>query len=215
MRRVQSPSTLAPAASFRRCASLVALLFLAAFPLGCAGAGQYVWFRELPVGEQAQAVGDYVINMGDAISIRVYEQENLSGDFKVRSDGKIALPLAGEFVAAGKRPLELSREVEARMKEFVVAPRVTVNVVEARAITVTAVGEVGTVGAVTLEQPARLVDALARAGGLNEYADTSKIFVLRQFPQFRRIRFEWEAIERNEGGAAAFLLRNGDVVVVE
>lgn len=184
-------------------------------PLGCASAGQYVWFSELPAAEQGHVAGDYVIGIGDTINIRVYEQESLSGELKVRSDGKIALPLAGEVVVAGKRPLELSRELEGSLKEFVVSPRVTVNVTEARAVTVTTVGEVGTVGAVTLEQPARLVDALAKAGGLNEYADSSRIFVLRQFPSFRRIRFEWQAIKRNEGGAAAFLLRNGDVVVVE
>lgn len=184
-------------------------------PLGCAGAGQYIWLNELPEGERGQVVGDYVIGIGDTIKILVYEQENLSGELKVRSDGKIALPLAGEIAVAGKRPLELSRELEGRLKEFVVTPRVTVNVTAMNAVTVTTVGEVGTVGAYTLEQPARLVDALAKAGGLNAYADSSKIFVLRQFPSFRRIRFDWRAIERNEGGAAAFLLRNGDVIVVE
>ena len=159
--------------------------------------------------------GDYVIGVGDGISIRVYEQEGLSGDVKIRSDGKIALPLAGEVVAAGKRPLELSRELEAKLKEFIVTPRVTVNVTEAHPITVTVVGEVGTVGTLTLDPPARLVDALAKSGGLNEYADASKIFVLRQFPVFKRVRFKWEQLLRNEGGAATFQLRTGDVVVVD
>ena len=50
---------------------------------------------------------------------------------------------------------------------------------------------------------------------LNAYANTSKIFVMRQFPSFRRIRFEWDAVQRNEGGAAGFLMRNGDIIVVE
>ncbi|HXK20824.1 MAG TPA: polysaccharide biosynthesis/export family protein, partial [Polyangiaceae bacterium] len=131
--------------------------------VGCAGAGPYVWYGELPPSERGDVAGDYVIGVGDTLSIRVYEQEALSGDVKIRSDGKIALPLAGEVVAAGKRPIDLSRELEKRLKEFVVAPRVTVNVTEARAVTVTTVGEVGTVGAFTLEQPARLVDALAKA----------------------------------------------------
>lgn len=190
-------------------------MLAATLPLGCAGAGQYVWFKELPRSEQGQEPGDYIMGIGDSVSIRVYEQESLSGDYKVRSDGKVALPLAGEVLIAGKRPLDLSRELEGRLKEFVVTPRVTVNVTEARAVTVTTLGEIGTVGAVTLPQPARLVDVLARAGGLNAYADTSKIFVLRQFPSFRRIRFEWDAVQRNEGGAAGFLMRNGDIIVVE
>jgi hypothetical protein len=38
---------------------------------------------------------------------------------------------------------------------------------------------------------------------------------LRQFPQFRRIRFTYAALIRNEAGAATFPLRNGDVIVLE
>lgn len=193
-------------------------MLLASFVLslsGCAGAGQYVWHSELPAPERGEVGGDYVIGVGDSVSIRVYEQEGLSGDVKIRSDGKIALPLAGEVVAAGKRPLELSQQLETLLKQFIVTPRVTVNVSEARPITVTVVGEVGSVGTLTMDPPARLVDALAKSGGLKDYADTSKIFVLRQFPSFKRIRFRWQDLLRNEGGAATFPLRTGDVIVVE
>jgi protein involved in polysaccharide export with SLBB domain len=183
--------------------------------LGCAGAGQYVWYRELPSTERAADAGDYVIGIGDGLNIRVYEQEGLSTDVKIRSDGKIALPLAGEIVAAGKRPAELSAELERKLKEFIVTPRVTVNVTTSHPITVTVMGEVGSVGVLTIEPPARLIDALARSGGLGEYAETDRIFVLRHFPSFKRIRFTWEEILRNEGGSASFPLRSGDVVVVD
>lgn len=182
---------------------------------GCAGAGQYVWFKEMPLTERSAIAGDYVIGVGDVVDIRVYEQEGVSTSVKVRTDGKIALQFAGELIAAGKRPLELSREVEGRLKEFIVTPRVTVNVSTAQPITVTVVGEVGRIGTVTLEPPARLVEALAQSGGPGEFADKSKIFVLRQFPSYKRIRFTWDAVLRNENGAAAFPLRTGDVVVVE
>ncbi len=205
-----------------RCAAVVgltraiplSLLLLIALP-GCASAGQYVWYSELPKTEQGMDTGDYVIGVGDTVNIRVYEQDGLSGEVKIRNDGKLGLPLAGEVVAAGKRPFDLSREIEQRLKEFIVSPRVVVNVTLAHPVSVTVVGEVGTVGTLTMDPPARLVDALAKSGGLNDFADSTKIFVLRQFPAFRRIRFKWEAIMRNEGGAATFPLRTGDVVVVE
>jgi polysaccharide export outer membrane protein len=174
-----------------------------------------VWFKEMPLTERSAIAGDYVIGVGDVVDIRVYEHEGVSTSVKVRTDGKIALQFAGEVVAAGKRPLELSREVEGRLKEFIVTPRVTVNVSTAQPITVTVVGEVGRIGTVTLEPPARLVEALAQSGGPGEFADKSKIFVLRQFPSYKRIRFTWDAVLRNEEGAAAFPLRTGDVVVVE
>jgi polysaccharide export outer membrane protein len=152
---------------------------------------------------------------GDSISIRVYEQENLSGTFKIRRDGRIALPLAGEVMVAGKRPSEFAHEIEARLKEFIVTPRVTVNVDVSQPISVTLIGEISKVGSVTLDPPARLIEALAAAGGPNDFADKSRIFVLRQFPKFQRLRFTYDAILHNDSGAAGFPLRSGDVVVVE
>lgn len=189
------------------------VLFVA--PLGCTSAGQYVWFSELPKSEQGPPSSDYVIGVGDTVNVRVYEQEGLSGELMIRSDGKIGLPLAGEVVAAGKRPFDLAREIEQRLKEFIVSPRVVVNVVKALPVNVTVVGEVGTVGILTMDPPARLVDALAKSGGLSEYADGNRIFVLRHFPSFRRIRFKWDDILKNEGGSGTFPLRSGDVIVVD
>jgi polysaccharide export outer membrane protein len=190
----------------------IALVLMTA---GCAGAGQYVWYGELPSGERSTAAGDYVIGVGDQISIRVYEQEGLSGDVKIRRDGKIAMPLVGEVMVAGKRPLQLSRELEGLLKQFVVTPRVTINVVSSAPISVTVLGEASHIGVLTLEPPARLVEALAQAGGPGEFADKSRIFVLRQFPAYKRIRFKWDDVLRNEQGAAAFPLLTGDVIVIE
>jgi polysaccharide biosynthesis/export protein len=195
--------------------SAAVLCFGLALATGCASAGQYVWFGEMPQGERNSFDGDYVVGVGDTINIRVYEQEGLSSDVKIRSDGKMAMPLVGEIVAAGKRPLELSRELEGLLKQFVVSPRVTVNVTTSQPISVTCVGEVAHIGVLTLEPPARLVEALAQSGGPGEFADKSRIFVLRQFPTYKRIRFNWDDILHNAQGAAQFPMRTGDVIVIE
>ncbi len=182
---------------------------------GCASAGEFTWFRDVPPSQWGTAPGEYVIGVGDSINIRVYEQDGVSGTFKIRRDGRIALPLAGELVVAGKRPSELGHEIESRLKEFIVTPRVTVNVETSQPVTVTALGELAKVGTLTLDPPARLIEALAQAGGPNDFADKSRIFVLRQFPKFERLRFTYDAILHNEGGAASFPLRTGDVIVIE
>jgi polysaccharide export outer membrane protein len=156
-----------------------------------------------------------VIGVGDSVNIRVYEQTELSATLKIRSDGRAALPLVGDVVVAGKHPSELSRELEAKLKQYVVAPRVTVNVETSQPITVTTLGEIKSVGNLTVERPARLLQVLAQAGGLTEFADDTKIFVLRNYPKFQRIRFTYEAIVNNTDNAATFPLRGGDVVVVE
>jgi polysaccharide export outer membrane protein len=209
-RNVPSKTKLPTSAA--RLALLGALSF---FGVSCASAGEYVWYRDVPAADWGLASGEYVIGVGDSINIRVYEQDGVSGTFKIRRDGRIALPLAGELLVAGKRPSELSHEIELRLKEFIVSPRVTVNVEASQPVTVTAVGEIVKVGTLTLEPPARLIEALAQAGGPNDFADKSRIFVLREFPKFQRLRFTYDAILHNEGGAAGFPLRTGDVIVIE
>ncbi|HVW26965.1 MAG TPA: polysaccharide biosynthesis/export family protein [Polyangiaceae bacterium] len=194
-------------------ASIVACA-LALLP-ACGSLGQYVWFNELPKTEFAQANGEYVIGVGDTIQVQVYEQDNMTTQAKIRSDGRIALPFVGEIVAVGKHPSDLTRELQARLREFIVSPRVVVNVTQSQPVVISTLGEVGHVGTITLESQAGLLEAIAQAGGLSEYADKSAIFVLRRTPEFRRIRFTYDALLQNKDNAAAFSLRTGDVVVVE
>jgi len=128
---------------------------------------------------------------------------------------RFSLPLVGELVATGKHPSELGKQIEGQLKEFVVSPRVTVNVEASQPVRVTAVGELAYIGTLTLEPPARLIEALAQAGGPTDFADESKIFVLRRFPNLEGIRFTYDSIVHNEAGAASFPLRTGDALVVE
>jgi polysaccharide export outer membrane protein len=196
--------------------TLVARLGLLSLPLaGCASAGNFVWFQDVPNADWSTDSNEYVIGVGDVINIRVYEQDGLSSSVKIRRDGRIAIPLAGEVLVAGKHPSQLAVEIEGRLKEFIVAPRVTVNVETSQPVTVTAIGEIKNIGALTLEPPARLIEAIAQAGGPTDFADKSRIFVLRRFPKFQRIRFTYDAIVHNDGGAAGFPLRTGDVIVIE
>ena len=193
------------------CLALAAALSTAA----CASAGTFTWYQDISKAEWGTDSAEYVIGVGDTINIRVYEQDGLSSSIKIRRDGRIALPLAGEVLAAGKHPSQLAREIEDLLKQFVVSPRVTVNIESSQPVTVTALGELAKTGPLTLDPPARLIEAIAQAGGPNDYADKSRIFVLRQFPKFERIRFTYDAIVHNDGGAASFPLRTGDVLVIE
>lgn len=206
-RRARTPLT--------RLRSLLPLGLVLLSAAGCASNVAFTWYKEIPNADWKTDNQEYVIGVGDTINIRVYEQDGLSASLRIRRDGRIALPLVGELIVAGKHPTELAREVEARLKEFVVAPRVTVNVETSQPVTITAIGEITKVGPLTLEPPARLIEAIAQAGGPNEFADKSRIFVLRRFPTFQRIRFTYEAIVHNDAGAAGFPLRTGDVIVVE
>jgi polysaccharide export outer membrane protein len=191
--------------------ALVSLTFALAFS-GCAAPGQFVWFSSLPA-TGANARGDYLINVGDTIDVRSIHEE-VSIKEKVRVDGRIGIPLIGEVEARGKRPSALRAEIEGRLKDFYVAPGITVNVEEVQQMTVLVLGEVAHPGAFLVEQNVPLVHVLALGGGLTEYAARDSIYVIRQqAPQ--RVRFTYQAILRNEGHAGDFPLHPGDLVEVE
>src|SRR5262245_15785804 len=94
----------------------------------CVG-GKYVWVKDLPPTSDF-ASSEYFIATGDVISVRVVNQDSMSTKAKVRADGRVALPLLGDVEVRGKKPSSLRAELEARLKEYIVAPSVTVNVEE-------------------------------------------------------------------------------------
>jgi polysaccharide export outer membrane protein len=204
-----------PGSLFRRRELLVSLGLASLGGIACASTPPHVWYTALPRSEWGAQPPEYVIGVGDVLVIRVYEQDTLGGSVKVRSDGRVTLALIGEAVAVGKHPSAFSRELEGLFKRFIVSPRVTVNVEQAQPVQITVLGEARTAGQLLLEPPPLLLQALARAGGLTEFADEKSIYVIRQFPAFRRIRFTYDAILNNEHGAAGFVLRTGDVIVID
>lgn len=194
-------------------------LSLAALLLpGCVPIGPYVWVDDVPSTEVAEpSRRDYVINTGDVLAIRVYNQDAISTRARVRPDGRIAVPLAGEVDAVGRRPIELAKEIEAQLKPFVVAPVVVVSVDEVQPLQVSVLGEVERAGVYPIEPGAGVLQALALAGGMTRFAHRDRIFVLRKrlTDAPLRIRFTYEQLSSGTGRAPLFTLVSGDVVSVE
>jgi polysaccharide export outer membrane protein len=167
--------------------------------------------------DRSAPAGAYSITSGDLLNIRVYNQDALSTRGRVGPDGKIAIPLVGELDAKGLSPATLSRQVEARLKPFLVAPSVATIVEEAQLVKVAVVGEVGHPTVLAVTPGTRVLQVLALAGGLTEYATRDRIFVLRdtQARGILRIRLTYHDLIRGLGRAATFRLESGDTVVVE
>ena len=191
-------------------ASVLFALVLAA-TLGCSGGGRYVWANQLPPDQTADG---YVIGAGDLLSVRVYNQESLSTHARVRSDGKIAMPLIGEIEVRGKAPDVASKELEAKLKALMLSPTVTITVEETQPTSVTVLGQVVHPGIYTLDSASGVLHALAIAGGFNAYASRGSIYLMRRSP-VQRVRFTFADLTHVEGPAAMFRIRTGDVVVVE
>ncbi len=175
----------------------------------------FVWVDELPESAPTNPEGEYVIGIGDLLSIQVWEQDKISARMRVRSDGRVSLPLLNDVEAAGRSPMVLARELETGLATVVRAPQVTVVVEESSPLAISILGEVASPGLHRLEAGSGLAQALAAAGGLGRFARKDRIYVLRGGGKPLRIRFSYEHLVRLRGRAARFRLRSGDVVVAE
>jgi polysaccharide export outer membrane protein len=155
---------------------------------------------------------------GDVISVRVLNHDDMSGKVRVRSDGRISLPIVGDVAAAGMTPTALADKLRGDLKDYVNNPTVTVTVDEPKPFTISVTGEVMRPGVYPLDVPASLLQALASAGGLSQFAHDDQIYVLRRLGDDGppvRIRFKYEALAHAEGQSATFSLQRNDLVVVE
>src|SRR5438132_11535631 len=157
-------------------AALVALCTLcAAPPVGASDADKQ------PKPQAPGLTDEYRLGPGDKLRIEVYKDAQLSQSVQIRPDGKITLPLIGDIDATGRTPLELRDTITRQLKEYMNNPVITVIVVEATAATAYVMGEVNHPGAVTLQAgPLTVLQALAMAGGLKDFANLKNIRVLRR-----------------------------------
>jgi polysaccharide biosynthesis/export protein len=156
---------------------------------------------------------EYRLGPGDKLRVEVYREEQLSQSLQVRPDGKITLPLVGDFAAAGKTPIQLRNELATSLKEYVTNPVVTVIVVEATAAQVYVIGEVTNPQTLVMQGPMTVLQALAQVGGLREFADRDDIRILRKMPEgVKTIGFNYKRAVKGE--TEPVFLQPGDTVVV-
>jgi len=166
-----------------------------------------------PAPQGPSAPGEYRISAGDKLRIEVYKEQQLSQSVQVRPDGKVTMPLIGDIEANGHTPIELRDTITGALKEYVTNPTVTVIVVETMAATAYVIGEVNHPGAINLQVPVTVIQALALAGGLKDFANTRNIRILRK----RRlgtqlIPFDYKEASQSLG--APVYLEPGDTIVV-
>jgi polysaccharide biosynthesis/export protein len=186
---------------------------LLAAALGCAGMGEYVWADTLPE-TPATAGAEYRLAPGDLIFVRVFNQDPLSGRTRVRPDGQVTIPFVNDVPAAGRTPQELAKTMEARLRDFIKAPVVTVFLEELGPAQLSVIGEVARPGIYPLERGQGVLRALAAAGGLTEFAHKDRIFLVRAGSP-GRIRFTLEGLSTPGSRSARFRLQNDDVLMVQ
>jgi polysaccharide export outer membrane protein len=127
----------------------------------------------------------------------------------------ISLPLLNDVQAAGLTPLELRAALIKKLAEFIPDPEVSVIVTDVRSLKVSVIGQVARPGRYEFRSWATVVDVLAMAGGLSDFAAKSRITVFRPNGRAtKRIPFNYEKLGAKDDEQVNFFVRPGDLVFV-
>jgi polysaccharide biosynthesis/export protein len=168
-----------------------------------------------PAAAAGEVPADYVIGPEDVLGIVFWREAELSGDVTVRPDGRITLPVIGELVAAGVRPDELQKQIVELASKYINDPNVAVVVraINSRKFFVT--GRVADPGTFDLRSTMTVMQAIAMAGGLTEYANGKNITILRKGNgRTEVLKFNYRDVARGRNLEQDVVLRPGDTVVV-
>ena len=168
-----------------------------------------------PAAPAVSPTPNYVIGPDDVLTIIVWREKDMSGDVSVRPDGKITLPLINEVQAAGLTPEQLRVQLTETIGKLFEEPNVTVAVKAINSRKVFVTGQVGKPGPYPLIGPTNVVQILAVAGGLLEYADAENISILRtEDGKSVRFRLNYKDVSKGKNLSQNIDLKPGDTVVV-
>jgi len=164
---------------------------------------------------ESEGVSEYRIGEQDVLTITVWKEPELSGAVLVRPDGRITLPLINDVKASGLTPDDLKNLLTEKLKPFLNIPQVTVAVKEINSRRAFVIGQVGHEGSYRINSTTTVLQIIAEAGGLRDFADRKGIYVLRnQDGKQIRLNFNYERVIRGKGTKENILLNPGDTVVV-
>ena len=159
--------------------------------------------------------GDYRIGPEDMLDIAVWNNTAISRTVPVRPDGMISLPLLNDVQAAGLTPMQLRDVLIKKLAEYTPTPEVSVIIREVHSFKISVIGEVKRPGRHELKSRATVLDALALAEGLSEFAARGRIVILRpEGNTLKRMPFNYNKVVSSDGELGNFQLQPGDIVVV-
>ena len=153
----------------------------------------------------------YKIGPADILNIRVWNEPEFSGPVAVHQDGKITLPLVGDLQAGGDTPAQVEETVTKALAKYVVKPLVTVTVQAVESKKYYMDGMIAKRGEYPLVVPTTVLEAISKAGGIQEFGNAKKIYILRGD---QRIPFNYKDVLKGKNMDQNILLKPGDHVVV-
>ena len=141
------------------------------------------------LAQSSTSSSQYRLNAGDLITIRVFDEDDLSMEARLTDAGTISYPFLGEVQVRGKTVGELEQFIISGLKgDYLINPRVNVTIAEYRKFFVR--GEVNKPGGFSFEPGLTLEKAIALAGGFSQRANKKNVQVTRTDSEGKRQ--EWE-----------------------
>jgi len=186
----------------------------AALLAGLACASCYAPARQ-PVTVAPPGASEDRIGVDDTFDVRVYGEPELSGIYRVATDGNIDYPLAGRLKVAGLRPGEVQQLLVEKLKDgFLKDPQVTVTIKDRNSQKISVLGQVARPGQVTYYPNMTIVDAIASAGGFTGIAAKNSVSLRREVAGKIEMKV-FPVADISEGRSPNVTVLPGDVLVVD
>lgn len=158
----------------------------------------------------------YRIGPSDLLEIVTWREDMLTRrDVLVRPDGRISLPLTDDIMAAGLTLMQLKYRITKVLSHYLEAPQVYVILHNPRHYEVSILGNVEKPGTYPMLKPTDVMQALAMAGGFNEWADKDEVVILRGLGTHqKRFPFDYDDVVSGETPNQNIILKPGDVIIV-
>ncbi len=155
------------------------ILMLSLLLLGCGGSGPDI--KAPPTPEIDELIQGASLGPGDVVEVRVYQEKELTGLYRVDGDGTFNFPLIGQVQAAGKNSGQLAELITSALRnDYIRSPQVSVFVKEFNSKKVFVLGKVRKPGTFAYEDQMTIVQAVTLAGGLAPLAEADKVVLTRR-----------------------------------
>src|ERR1022692_1218761 len=169
--------------------------------------------HSINVGEVTSAADR--IGLDDTFDVRVYGETDLSGTFRVATDGTIDYPLAGRILVAGLRTGEIQQLLVSKLKDrYLKDPQVVVTIKDRNSQKISVLGQVSKPGQVGYYPNMTIVDAIASAGGFTGIAAKNSVNLRREVKGKIEMHV-YPVADISEGRSQNVMVQPGDVLVVD
>ena len=153
----------------------------------------------------------YKVGPADILQVNVWDEPNFTKQVVVQQNGAVTMPLVGDIQAGDCTPKQIEVSIAKALTKYVVKPLVTVTVLQVESKKYYLDGMVNHAGEYPLAVPTTILQAISKAGGLQDFANRKKIYVLRGD---KKIPFNYKDVMNGKNMGQNILLVPNDHIVV-